>query len=88
MLLLAEIGMQVVATAKPYGPGLADLIEILGAGGGAFGSFVGLVYPTAGSHAADEMARNAGLGLAIGGVIGTVAAFSIWGAIRLNGGVG
>lgn len=74
-------------TAMPYGPGLADLIEIVGGGGGAFGAFVGICLPTPPGRS-DEIWKNAARGITVGGVLGTVAAFALWSAFRLNGGVG
>ncbi len=73
--------------AKPHGPGLADLIEIVGGGGAALGALVGIVLPTALGDP-DRMWRNAGIGVTVGGVIGTIVAFALWASIRLNGGVG
>lgn len=77
-----------IATTISYGPGLADLIQIVGAGGGAFGGFVGLMLPTTGAASGRQMRTNVSMGITIGGCIGTIVAFAIWAAIRLNGGVG
>lgn len=87
-MTLPDSVVQAVAAARPYGPGLDYLIQVVAAGGGAVGALIGLILPTRSRTPAYEMWKNAGIGLTVGGVIGTVVAFSIWVALRLNGGVG
>ncbi len=70
------------------GLGLADLIQVVGAGGAALGGFAALLYPAAGPAPLHQVVTNAFLGLAVGGATGTVVAFALWAAIRLSGGLG
>ncbi len=66
---------------------LADLIQVVGAGGAALGGFAALVQPAAGPAALHEIATHALVGVTVGGITGTGVAFALWAAMRLGGGV-
>ena len=77
----------VAAESKPYGPDLADLLQIVGSGGASIGLFIGLLLPTPPTDPG-QIWRNALKGFGAGGAVGTLLAWVIWFGLRLNGGVG